>query len=156
MKDCLIGGGPKRSIAFGVGELPDVGREEKVGVGLVNQIGMPNRPAGGRTHLAHRSPQRFLDRLSLVGGRCCVAQQLERGRASIDALEHPVVLLGDLADLGVRLHCYGRGVVLCLPLLVHVGEQIEDLGARPVLGHVEADPLTLGIDPEREPAVDQP
>ena len=127
-----------------------------MGSSFIDQIHMPDRPAGGCAHLAHRSPHGITDRLSLVGSRRGIAQQLESGGIGIDALEHTVVLLGDLANLGMRFHRYGSGVVVRLALLVHVGEQVEDLCAGAVLGNVEANPLALGIHSKGEPTVDQP
>ena len=101
---------------------------------------------------------------------CCFLQQLKRFGLLphgigcryksymfiIDFGENIVVLLCDLADFGVRLDGYGLRKVIGLALVVHGVQQIENFGAGAMLGDIEANAFSPGVNSEREPAVNQP
>ena len=103
---------------------------------------MPDRPAGEAEHLVERDRQGVLHRGRLVRRGSGATEQLQRLRATLEGGEHTVVLQSDLADLGVRLDADGSGEVAGPMMLVHVREQIGDLGGRAVLGDVEAGELS--------------
>ena len=115
---------------------------------------MTDRPAGEAAHLTQRHAERLFERGRFVRRCRRAAQQLQRVGATTDRRQHPVVLGGDPAHLGVRLDPDGPSEVAAAPLLVDVREEIGDLGAGTVLGDVEPGELALAVDPQRKAAVD--
>ena len=125
------------------------------GIVAADEERVPDRPAGEPAHLVERHGQGVLDRGRLVGRGGGAAKELERVGAAPDRVQHAVVLGRDLADLGVRLDANRPGEVAASAVLVHVREEVGDLGAGAVLGDVESGELSLGIDAERKAPVDE-
>ena len=150
----VLGGCAKRDVPL-VAEAPDPRRDQDVGVFAADEERVSDRPAGEAGHLVERDRQSVLDRGRLVRRRRGAAEQLQRLRATLERGQHTVVLQRDLADFGVRLDADGPREVAGPMMLVHVREQIGELGRGAVLGDVEAGELARRIDAEREASIDQ-
>ena len=144
----------------GVVDVPDVGGAQ-FGALAVQHIDVAHGPVHVAADLVDADLHGLLEFRGLVRRRRDALQEIERrglalqGRhrglpaasLGIDAVEDPVVLARDLADLGVRFDAHVAGKVARLALVVHFVQQVEDFGAGAVLGHVEADALAVRVDP---------
>jgi hypothetical protein len=138
-----------------VGHVPDSGRDEQLRIVAAGEESVPDRPPGEGAHLVERHLERTFDRGRLVRRRGGSSEQLKRVVSAPDRLEDPVVLGRDLADLGMRLDVNRASEVAATALLVHVGEEAADLGARPMLGDIESGELAFSVDSERKASVDE-